>query len=196
MLNPATAMFAGNLPPLEELSNNLKTLATEVAKSLNKTVKLHHSIEAVMPSGMMLRVLREVLPQLVRNSVVHGIESSFERIAAGKPEQGQLELTMVKRSKDVTEVSLKDDGRGITVDSIAQRLKDMGVDTEGMNPGQILQHIFNPEFSTAIHVTEHAGRGVGLAVVKEALEKAGAKLKVNTRPGQSTEFVIHFGQAA
>jgi two-component system chemotaxis sensor kinase CheA len=60
-----------------------------------------------------------------------------------------------------------------------------------MSNGQIMQHIFNLQFSTSDVVTEHAGRGVGLALVKESVEKVGGKLKVNTRPGQSTEFLIH-----
>jgi two-component system, chemotaxis family, sensor kinase CheA len=192
-LAPITMMFSANTPPLEEMANNLNALASTVGQSLNKAIQFTHSIDAIMPSGLMLRALREVLPQLVRNSVVHGIESHEKRASLGKPAAGALELRIIKVSNELTEVSLQDDGCGITVEGIRKRLVSMNVDVSNMSQTQILQSIFEPQFSTADAVTEHAGRGVGLSLVKEVLEKAGAKLKVNTRAGQSTQFVIQFG---
>jgi two-component system, chemotaxis family, sensor kinase CheA len=192
-LSPVTLLSTANVPPLEELARNLAKLTSTVASALGKNAQLSHDIQATMPSGLMLRVLREVLPQLVRNSVVHGIESVSERQEAGKPDMGQLTLSIRKHQNEMVEVSLSDDGRGITVEGVKARLIAMGVNVQGMSNSQILQQIFEAQFSTAEHVTEHAGRGVGLALVRESLEKAGAKLKVNTRPGLSTEFVIYFG---
>ncbi len=192
-LSPLTMLFTPSIPPLEEMAANLKKLSATVAQAVGKNVAMTCDIADIMPSGLMLRVLREVLPQLVRNSVVHGVEMPNDRLKAGKPEQGQLKLVIRKISDDVTEASIKDDGRGITIEAVKARLVEMNVNVDGLSSGQILQHIFDVQFSTSSQVTEHAGRGVGLAFVKESLEKAGAKLKVNTRPGKSTEFLMHFG---
>jgi chemotaxis protein histidine kinase CheA len=128
--------------------------------------------------------------------VAHGIEIPSERAAQGKALQGVLHLAIRKHGDDTVEVSLKDDGRGITVEAVTARLLEMKVDVSGLSKGQILQQIFEPQFSTSHEVTEHAGRGVGLSLVKQSLENAGAKLKVNTRPGQLTEFTISFGSAS
>ncbi len=192
-LSPITMMFAENVPPLEEMASNLNKLALKVGDSLDKKIAFKHTIDAVQPSAAMLRVLREVLPQLVRNSVVHGVEIPMERLSANKPVEGQLQLTIRKVSDSVNEVSLKDDGRGISVDTVRNRLQEMKVDISMLSNAQILAYIFEPQFSTARNVTEHGGRGVGLALVKDVLENAGARLKVNTCLGASTEFVIQFG---
>jgi signal transduction histidine kinase len=195
-LSPATVLFPGHMPALEEMAQNLNRLATTVARDLGKDVLFNHSIEALQIGQKTLRTLREVLPQLVRNSVAHGIEIPSERAAQGKALQGVLHLAIRKHGDDTVEVSLKDDGRGITVEAVTARLLEMKVDVSGLSKGQILQQIFEPQFSTSHEVTEHAGRGVGLSLVKQSLENAGAKLKVNTRPGQLTEFTISFGSAS
>lgn len=192
-LSPLTMLFTPSVPPLDEMAVNLKKLSATVAQAVGKNVAMTYEIADIMPSGLMLRVLREVLPQLVRNSVVHGIEMPNDRLKAGKAEQGQIKLVIRKYNDDMAEVSIKDDGRGITIEAIKERLVAMNINVDGLSSGQILQHIFDAEFSTSSQVTEHAGRGVGLALVKESLEKAGAKLKVNTRPGKSTEFLMQFG---
>jgi chemotaxis protein histidine kinase CheA len=192
-LSPLTMLFTPSVPPLDEMAVNLKKLSATVAQAVGKNVAMTYEIADIMPSGLMLRVLREVLPQLVRNSVVHGIEMPNDRLKAGKPGQGQLKLTIRRYSDAIAEVSIKDDGRGITIEAVKARLVEMNINVEDLSSGQILQHIFDVQFSTSPQVTEHAGRGVGLALVKESLEKAGAKLKVNTRPGKSTEFLMHFG---
>jgi two-component system, chemotaxis family, sensor kinase CheA len=195
-LAPLTMLFIPSVPPLQEMAENLKKLAATVAQATGKNVLMTHEIAPIDPSGLMLRVLREVLPQLVRNSVVHGLEAPEDRLKLGKPIQGQLKLVINMLTDSMVQISLRDDGRGITLDSVKARLHEMNIDTSAMSNGQIMQHIFDLQFSTTRGVTEHAGRGVGLALVKESLEKAGGKLKVNTRPGQSTEFLINLENAA
>ena len=137
-------------------------------------------------------MLREALPQLVRNAIVHGIEAPEERAGLGKPPMGELRLEIGRRPDGQLEVSLHDDGRGIEVPALRKRATQLREDAAGMTDSQLLGLIFDPEFSTATEVTEHAGRGVGLALVRQIVEKAGARLRVMTQPRSYTRFVLQF----
>jgi chemotaxis protein histidine kinase CheA len=192
-LSLATVLYSVRLNPLDEMVLNLEKLATTLAVSLGKKVTLRIDIPAIEVSNNLLRILREVLPQLIRNSVVHGIEDKDTREQLNKPEIGKIYFAIRKRPNNVTEVSLQDDGAGITVEAIRARLHALNINTSQMNHSQILQYIFKAQFSTASNITEHAGRGIGLALVKQVLEQAGASLKVHTRAGESTQFLMHFG---
>lgn len=174
---------------------NLRSLSERVAQSLSKQVRLTaHIAEGSLPPPVM-HVLREALPQLVRNAVVHGIELPGERARMGKPETGELRLEISRRHDGQLEVTVSDDGRGIVVPQIRQRAAQLRPDTAGMSDTQVLGMIFDPHFSTATEVTEHAGRGVGLALVRQIVEKAGARLRVMTQPSSYTRFVLQFGSA-
>jgi len=148
-----------------------------------------------LPPGVE-RALREALPQLVRNAVVHGIESPQERGQLRKPPVGALRLDIGAQAGGGIEVRLSDDGRGIVVPQLRERIAQLRGDAAQLSDQEVLGHIFDPHFSTATEVTEHAGRGVGLSVVRQTVEKAGARLKVLTRPNVSTEFVLRFGAEA
>lgn len=175
---------------------NLRALAQRVALSLGKQVELTARVpEGGLPTGVE-RVLREALPQLVRNAVVHGIESPQEREQLRKPPVGALHLDIGAQEGGGIEVRLSDDGRGIVVPQLRERIAQLRGDAAQLSDQEVLGHIFDPHFSTATEVTEHAGRGVGLSVVRQAVEKAGARLKVLTRPSVSTEFVLRFGAEA
>lgn len=175
---------------------NLRALAQRVALSLGKQVELTARVpEGGLPTGVE-RVLREALPQLVRNAVVHGIESPQEREQLRKPPVGALHLDIGAQEGGGIEVRLSDDGRGIVVPQLRERIARLRGDAAQLSDQEVLGHIFDPHFSTATEVTEHAGRGVGLSVVRQAVEKAGARLKVLTRPSVSTEFVLRFGAEA
>lgn len=181
------------LPRLDAMVSNLRTLSERVALSLGKQVRLTAYVnEAVLPADVE-RVLREALPQLVRNAVVHGIELPLERQKLSKPPVGELRLDIGRAEDGAIQVSLSDDGRGIVVPEVRQRVAQLRGDSAQLSDAQVLRFIFDPHFSTASEVTEHAGRGVGLSLVKQIVETAGAKLRVLTRPNVSTQFVLKFG---
>jgi len=180
-------------PRLDAMVSNLRTLSERVALSLGKQVRLTAYVnEAVLPADVE-QVLREALPQLVRNAVVHGIELPLERRKLSKPPVGELRLDIGRAEDGAIQVSLSDDGRGIVVPEVRQRVAQLRGDAEQLSDAQVLGFIFDPHFSTASEVTEHAGRGVGLSLVKQIVEKAGAKLRVMTQPNVSTQFVLKFG---
>jgi len=178
---------------LDAMVGNLRSLSERVALSLGKQVRLTAYVnETVLPAGVE-QVLREALPQLVRNAVVHGIELPLERQKLSKPPVGELRLDIGRAEDGAIQVTLSDDGRGIMVPEVRQRVAQMRTDAIQLTDNQVLGFIFDPHFSTASEVTEHAGRGVGLSLVKQIAEKAGARLRVMTRPNVSTQFVLKFG---
>ncbi len=180
-------------PRLDAMVSNLRSLSERVALSLGKQVRLTAYVnEAVLPADVE-QVLREALPQLVRNAVVHGIELPLERRKLSKPPVGELRLDIGRAEDGAIQVSLSDDGRGIVVPEVRQRVAQLRGDAAQLSDAQVLGFIFDPHFSTASEVTEHAGRGVGLSLVKQIVEKAGAKLRVMTQPNVSTQFVLKFG---
>jgi two-component system, chemotaxis family, sensor kinase CheA len=78
---------------------------------------------------------------------------------------------------------------------VRQRVAQLRTDAADMTDSQLIGFIFDPDFSTATEVTEHAGRGTGLALVRTIVEKAGARLRVMTQPQRYTRFVLQFGAA-
>ena len=79
---------------------------------------------------------------------------------------------------------------------VRERIAQLRTDAAQLSDMQVLGHIFDPAISTATEVTEHAGRGVGLSLVRQIVDKAGAKLRVLTQPNKSTTFILRFGGAA
>jgi two-component system chemotaxis sensor kinase CheA len=181
---------------VEAMIENLRSLAQRVAESLSKEVRLTtHIVDASIPLEI-THVLREALPQLIRNAVVHGIETPQERVGSGKPAMGELRLEIGRGHDGRLQVTLSDDGRGIEVPAVRQRVAQLRPDADSLTDSQLLGFIFDQNFSTATEVTEHAGRGVGLALVRQIVEKAGAKLRVMTQPRSYTRFILQFGVAA
>jgi chemotaxis protein histidine kinase CheA len=145
--------------------------------------------------GEPAQLVREIAVQLLRNAVVHGIESPEQRAAAGKPANGKLEVLLTRSDAEWT-LSVRDDGCGLSAARVRQKLLELGWYTaaqlESFDDRQIVSHIFKPGFSTAGAVSMHAGRGVGLDVVHANVQKLGARLLLSSTPGQFTEFKIKF----
>jgi chemotaxis protein histidine kinase CheA len=189
------AFTADAARPVDAMLQNLQALSERVAQSLRKQVRLTAQVAEPALPPQVAQVLREALPQLIRNAVVHGIEQPEERMEQGKSPVGELRLEIARRPDGQLEVSLHDDGRGIEVPVLRERAAQLRTDAAQLTDSQLLGMIFEPDFSTAAEVTEHAGRGVGLAVVRQIVEKAGARLRVMTQPRSYTRFVLQFGSA-
>ena len=140
-----------------------------------------------------LELIKDPLTHMIRNSVDHGIESPAERIAAGKPESGTVQLQAYHESGHIV-IRLTDDGRGLDAERIRRKAVANGLASEAelaaMSEQQILQFIFNPGFSTAEKVTSVSGRGVGMDVVRTNIEKIGGAIDMKSTAGHGTEFVI------
>src|SRR5690606_18414576 len=128
---------------------------------------------------------------MLRNSVVHGIETPEERRARGKPETGTIKVGLHREGSEMV-IVLEDDGRGIDVQAVRARAQARGLLQPGreLTDEEALQLILEPGFSTASSVTHHAGRGVGMDVVVTEIKKLGGALYTASQPGQGVKFTI------
>ena len=145
--------------------------------------------------------LRNVMAQLVRNSIVHGIETPAERQSAGKPEEGSI-LVAARQNNGNLELLFKDDGRGIDYTQVIERVQELAkeepsileplIDREQKlwKRSALDEMIFHPGFSTADGATDDAGRGVGMSAVRESLARLGGKISLRQKSGQFCEFHI------
>jgi two-component system chemotaxis sensor kinase CheA len=138
------------------------------------------------------RVIKEVLTQLVRNAVYHGLETPDERARRGKDPQGMIRLS-IKYGENRIHLKLADDGRGLDFEKIrrqAEKLHLFRMDEEARDKKQLLKIIFSPGFSTAEEADAHAGRGIGLNLVRERIKELRGSIKLQSEPGKGTTFNI------
>ncbi|HEX9720830.1 MAG TPA: type IV pili methyl-accepting chemotaxis transducer N-terminal domain-containing protein [Ramlibacter sp.] len=174
------------------LARLAQDVAADSGKKVETLVRMGSQSDLEESTGTLVR---EIAVQLLRNAVVHGIESPMLRKAANKPDQGKVEVKLVRSEAQWT-LSVRDDGCGLSAVRVRQKLLDLRWYTaqqlDSFDDRQIVSHIFKPGFSTAGGVSMHAGRGVGLDLVQANVQKLGARILLSSTPGQFTEFKIKF----
>lgn len=142
---------------------------------------------------------RDVLIQLTRNSLAHSVEPVAARQALGKPASATLSVRGLPRTADgMVGLAFRDDGRGLDIEAIRRRAVEAGLVSPNARPepADIARHIFSPGFSTAAQVGDHAGRGVGMDIIKtKVVDEAGGAIEVHCTPGEYCEFHLYFPQA-
>lgn len=138
---------------------------------------------------------KDILIQLLRNAIVHGVESPSDRQTKGKPTAGKV-LLEVENTDQYVRLRVKDDGAGINWDKIRQKAVQMGqvnpATAEMLSSFELMKLMFLPGMSTAEHADEDAGRGVGMDIIKELANEGKGKIAVNTRPNEFTEVTVTF----
>ncbi|GHU21187.1 hypothetical protein FACS1894172_16630 [Spirochaetia bacterium] len=174
---------------VESLSRTAKKVAAETNKKVD-FIEDYIDTDAI-DSGPR-RVMKEVLMQIVRNAVYHGIETPEERIAAGKNETGMVHLSIIMESGKI-HLKLQDDGRGIDFEQVRAKAKreNLFPGVETLSRKHLLQAIFMSGFSTAKSENMHAGRGVGLGLVLERVREQRGEIKLQTEHGKGTAFNIY-----
>jgi two-component system, chemotaxis family, sensor kinase CheA len=177
--------------PVEQLFRRFPRVVRDVAKSRNKDINLEIAGQNTDLDKSILDALAEPLAHLVRNAADHGIETAAERQAAGKPVRGTVRLDAYHEGDQVV-IEISDDGRGLDRDKILRRAIERGIvtpnDTARLNDSDIMHLIFAPGLSTADEITEISGRGVGLDVVKSALDNLKGSIELESDLGQGTTF--------
>lgn len=173
----------------EGISDRLYGVVRQAAKDAGKQVKLDiigGSIE--MDRGVLDR-MAPAFEHLLRNAVAHGIEAAEVRVAAGKPAAGTITIQVSQESNDVS-VSFQDDGGGLHADRIRQKAIANGVISANdvLTDAEAANLIFMPGFSTADSVTELAGRGIGMDVVRSEVNALGGRIETQSTEGQGTNF--------
>ncbi len=177
--------------PFERHVPRLTRLVRQVAKEAGKRAEL--AVEGA--SGELDRqVLDKMLPpfeHMLRNAVVHGMESAEERQEAGKPATGRITIRLHREGSEMV-IDVADDGRGLDVDAIRRKAYelDMLQADSKVTDEEIMELILTPGFTTAGKVTQSAGRGVGMDVVANEVKKLGGSLRISSVTGQGTNFTV------
>jgi two-component system, chemotaxis family, sensor kinase CheA len=175
--------------PVGTLGAILHRTVRDTARSLGKKVRWELVGEDIEVDRGVLEQLVSPLLHLVRNSIGHGIELPPGRLAAGKPEEAVVRLHATQVGSKVV-IAISDDGAGIDVAAVRAAAVKRGLDVDGLTEDQSLHLIFHTGVSTAKTLTETSGRGVGLNVVKTAVEAVHGEVQIVNHPGAGAEFRI------
>jgi chemosensory pili system protein ChpA (sensor histidine kinase/response regulator) len=180
------------LVPFANLSERLYRVARQTAKELDKRVNLEIRGGNVEVDRGVLERMTGPFEHLVRNSIVHGLEKPAERLAAGKRETGELAIEVRQEGNEIV-VVVSDDGAGLNLPRIRSRAieKSLLGETQPVSDRDLMEMIFTPGFSTATEVTELAGRGVGMDVVRSELSGFGGRIAVSSEAGRGTRFTLY-----
>ena len=177
--------------PTEMLFNRFPRAVRDMAKKLKKKVNLVVEGEKTEMDRALIESLTDPVMHLVRNAIDHGIETPKVRKEKGKSEDGII-LLKARRSKNQILIEVQDDGAGIDPEIVKNLIikKNLATeeDLEGMNTTEIMDFVFHPGFSTRDEASEVSGRGVGLDVVADHLQKLKGDIRINSTPGKGTIF--------
>ncbi len=211
------SVMDARLVAVESLFSKLPRMVRDVARAEGKQVELVLSGQDIQIDRNVLQLVTDSLLHLLRNAVTHGLETPGEREAAGKSALGTIHLS-AETDRDRVILTIADDGRGIDRAAVRRKAAAQGLlnasgapregisanesddsdlepafdgdDSVGLDADDVLNVIFEPGFSTVSEVTEFAGRGVGLDVVKLAVESLGGRLRLRTVAGRGTTFTL------
>ncbi len=178
----------------DEYLSYYQDFAKDIAVRQGKQVQLNgHNLAHINIPERLKQPIKEISIQLLRNAVVHGIESPEARQSAGKSVIGSIDLEMQRDNQNLI-IALQDDGQGIDYEGIRHKLIADGrfgaEEANQMTHGDLLKTLFASGFSTKEQADEDGGRGVGLDVIKALVKEHNGKLNVNTELGKMTRFVI------
>ncbi|MCP6761593.1 MAG: response regulator [Fischerella sp. CENA71] len=178
--------------PLSDIVDRFPRALRDLSVEFGKNVQLKIEGANTLIERSILEALNEPLMHLMRNAFDHGIEDPATRRACGKPEQGTIEIKATHQGNR-TIISMRDDGRGISLEGIRTRALAMGLDATLLaqaSDEELLSLIFEPGFTTKDQVTTLSGRGVGMDVVRNNLKHVRGDVKVDTMPGVGTTFTL------
>ncbi len=177
--------------PVKSLFQRMSRIVREAGAATGKRVRLVTEGEATEVDKTVIERLADPLTHMIRNAVDHGLERSEERVAAGKPDEGRVCLTAAHRSGRVV-IEVADDGGGINRSKVQEIAESKGLIAEGLSLSdtEIDNLLFLPGFSTAGKVSDLSGRGVGMDVVRSAIQELGGRITIQSEPGQGTTFSI------
>lgn len=187
------AVMKMRMLPIGKVFGKFPRLVRDLARDTGKKIDLEISGEETELDRSVIEEIGDPLIHLVRNSCDHGIERTDERLAAGKPETGLVQLIAAQEGSHIV-ITITDDGRGLDIAAIKAKAIERGLATsENVNhlsDKEIFTFIFLPGFSTAKNVTDISGRGVGMDVVRTNIEKLKGLIDIESTPEQGCRISI------
>ncbi len=179
--------------PIDQLFKRYPRLVRDLVHDTDKDVKLVTKGEETELDKMVIESISDPLIHIIRNSVDHGLESIEERLRVGKPAQGTLTLEAFHESDHIV-LEITDDGRGLDKQRIRAKALEKGLtrkeELERMSDKELTRLIMLPGFSTAEKATKTSGRGVGMDVVKQNIEKLNGTVEIVSETGKGTRLRI------
>jgi two-component system, chemotaxis family, sensor kinase CheA len=179
--------------PIKQTFQRMSRLVRDLAKNAGKAISVELIGEDTEIDRNMVDEIYNPLVHMVRNSVDHGVETPDERRKLGKPERGVIQLKAYHRGGNIV-IEIIDDGKGLDKNKILKKaLKNRLIQSEeGYTDSEVFRMIFLPGLSTAEKVTDVSGRGVGMDVVRQAVEKLRGKIEIESSPGAGTTVITRF----
>ena len=179
--------------PFSSLLEVLPRIVRDLSRENGKQIELAISGDEIEIDRRILEEMKDPLLHLVRNCIGHGIESPEERTAKGKPQHGTIRVAISPRD-DKVELLIADDGAGIPLEGVRSALRKLGTlpgdKVAALNDQELLAQVFQSGVTTSPIITEISGRGLGLAIVREKVEKLGGTVSVETAADSGTAFRI------
>ena len=186
-------VFKARMLPFAFIAERFPRLVRDLARKQGKEIHFQLSGKEIELDRGILEEIAEPIVHILRNAVDHGLETTDERVMAGKPFDGTITLT-VCRDKDHVEITIADDGRGMDPERLKQKAVEKGIISPEhalqMTPKEAYQLICTPGFSTAAAVTDLSGRGVGMDAVREAVHALAGALTIQSQAGQGSRFIL------
>ena len=177
--------------PVGHVFQRFPRLVRDLSKKLNKKIRLVVEGEDTEADKNIIETLADPLIHILRNSLDHGIELPEERLALGKPDEGLIRVK-AHQDNDSVVIEITDDGRGVNAAAVKEKAVQRGLLTmeqaEALSDHEAVQWIFAPGLSTVDQVSDISGRGVGMDVVRNSVEKVGGGVTVHSRPGVGAEI--------
>lgn len=187
------AVMKVRMVPVEMVFNRFPRMIRDISRKLNKDIDLVMSGEETELDRTVIDEIGDPLIHLLRNAADHGLETTEERIALGKPKKGTVKLQAYQDGNSVV-IEVEDDGKGIDARKIKSKAIQKGAVTKEeaatMTDQEIIELLFRPSFSTSEQITDLSGRGVGLDVVKSKITALGGHVEIQTEFGKGSIFRV------
>lgn len=186
------ALMGVRMIPFNSVADRLYRVVRQTAKELGKKANLDIRGGQVELDRSVLEKMTGPIEHLLRNAITHGLEEGPQRQAAGKPEIGEIGLTLSQEGNEIV-IDMVDDGAGLDFERIRNKAIEQGLLAPDLHPEEtaLAELIFQPGFSTAKELTEIAGRGVGMDVVKAETAQLGGRVEVTSTAGKGARFRIY-----
>ncbi len=180
------------MQPIGNAWSKLPRLIRDLSQVMDKSIELEMTGADTELDRTVLDAIRDPLTHMVRNSADHGLESTAERLRVGKPETGRIRLHAYHEGGHV-HIRIEDDGAGINTEKVRTKIVSQGLlpehEADRLTEREVHQYIFRAGFSTAEQVSSVSGRGVGMDVVRTAIERIGGTIDLQSSRGKGT--IIH-----
>lgn len=184
-------LLGSRLVPFHNILQPLKKIVEQTSRTLQREVDAVFAGVDTIVDKVLLEGIRDPLTHILKNAIDHGIESLAERQRNGKPKAGNIAVTVQRRAKNVI-ITVADDGRGIDPKVIRAKAIEKGIISEDddLTDREVIYLVTTNGFTTSKSMTHISGRGVGMDIVKAAVEQIGGLLKIESEVGVGTTFTM------